>query len=339
MNGGTRRVVGFASGLAIVAAVLAAARGAHPAKSLRVYFVGNSVTDTVNYRALGKLAAARGYKHTWGRHMIPGAPLFWLWRASPKRNGFTERPYGHCQEALANYVWDALTLQPFDRLLDNSDPASGDSQGDVLYVQKFIDKVLVKSPDVRIYIYARWPRMQVRGRSVQFDKDAYDKPAKGKVGSVEQLDDWGKLWLRRYTGRWDGTNETKDYFETLVRIMRRVNPQMRQPVFMIPAGHVMHELDRRMKAGEVPGHKTVWQVYKDGIHLNEVGSYVVACTFFSTLYRESPKGLPGEPYKVTDARLVGIVQDTVWKVVRRNELSGVAEAPSSRPAAGGKADQ
>ena len=67
---------------------------------------------------------------------------------------------------------------------------------------------------------------------------------------------------------------------------------------MVPVGHVLHELNQRMKAGEVPGYKTVWELYKDGIHLNNVGSYVVGCTFFATLYKENPKGLPGEPYKV-----------------------------------------
>ncbi len=44
-------------------------------KPLRVYFVGNSVTDTINYRALAELAKSRDHKHVWGRHMIPGAPL------------------------------------------------------------------------------------------------------------------------------------------------------------------------------------------------------------------------------------------------------------------------
>ena len=66
-----------------------------PGKTLRVYFVGNSVTDTVRYGSLAKLAASRQHTLVWGRQMIPGAPLQWLWEHPTE--GFTEKPYqrGH----------------------------------------------------------------------------------------------------------------------------------------------------------------------------------------------------------------------------------------------------
>ncbi len=54
--------------LAIAAPAFAEDRAPTP---LRVYFVGNSVTDTINYRALAELAKSRGYTQVWGRHMIP----------------------------------------------------------------------------------------------------------------------------------------------------------------------------------------------------------------------------------------------------------------------------
>src|SRR4028119_2521289 len=81
------------------------AEAQQPKRELRVYFVGNSVTDTVNYNALGELAKSRGHKQIHGRHMIPGSPLFLLWEASAKKNGFTESPFGYAQEALANHQW------------------------------------------------------------------------------------------------------------------------------------------------------------------------------------------------------------------------------------------
>jgi hypothetical protein len=46
-----------------------------------------------------------------------------------------------CAKRLANYTWDHVTLQPFDRgMLDNPASKSGDNsdfypQGDMLYVQ------------------------------------------------------------------------------------------------------------------------------------------------------------------------------------------------------------
>ena len=256
-------------------------------KSLRVYFVGNSVTDTINYRGLTELAKSRGYTQVWGRHMIPGAPLQWIWQ-HPK-DGFQEQPFGHYPTALASFQWDVLSLQPFDRHLDSKN-------GDIVMAKNFIDLALPKSPDLHVYIYARWPRQ-------------------GK-------DDFDTAWMKKYTGGWDNTNETKDYFERLTLELRKAYPKLR--LNMVPVGHVMYELNQRMKAGKVPGYTDIKQLFSDGIHLNNVGSYVVGCTYFATLYKRNSRGLPTEPYKVTDAKVAAAIQDLVWRVVSTEELAGVA---------------
>lgn len=275
-----------------VAAIVLVAIQAHAqdGKALRIYFVGNSVTDTINYRGLAELAKSRGHQHVWGRHMIPGAPLQWIWE-HPK-DGFQEEPFGLYPTALADHPWNVLSLQPFDRHLDGSD-------GDLAMAKNFIDLALPKSPDLQVYVYARWPRQ-------------------GK-------DDFDTAWLKKYTGGWDGTNETKDYFERLTLELRKTYPKLDRPVLMVPVGHVMYELNQRMKAGLVPGHKQIQDIFVDGIHLNNIGSYVAGCTYYATLYREDPKGLPGEPYKVTDPKLAEAIHDTVWKVVSTHELAGVAK--------------
>ncbi len=270
------------------AIALAAVQAPAEEKPLRVFFVGNSVTDTINYRALAELAKSRGHKQIWGRHMIPGAPLQWIWQ-HPK-DGFQEPPFGHYPTALANFQWDVLSLQPFDRHLDGKD-------GDLAMAKNFIDLVLPKSPDLQVFVYARWPR--------------------------QQKDDFDTAWLKKYTGGWDNTNESKDYFERVTLELRKAYPKL--TIRMVPVGHVMYQLNQRMKAGEVPGYKHIKEVFADGIHLNNVGSYVVGCTYFAMLYKENPKGLPGEPYKVTDPKLAEVIQETVWKVVSTNELAGVAK--------------
>jgi hypothetical protein len=305
---------------ALLAATLIAIQASAEEKPLRVYFVGNSVTDTINYRGLAELAKSRGHQQVWGRHMIPGAPLQWIWQ-HPK-DGFQEQPFGHYPTALANFQRDVLSLQPFDRHLEGKD-------GDLTMAKNFIDLALPKSPDLQVYVYARWPRTQVGGKPfawVTGVSASAPTPAAGKVTLFSGYDDWGTTWLRGYTGGWDGTNETKDYFERLTLELRKAYPKLK--IHMVPVGHVMYELDRRMKASEVLGFKTIWEVYKDGIHLNNVGSYVVGCTYFATLYKKNPMGLPGEPYKVSDRKLAEIIQETVWRVVRTNELAGVATSKS-----------
>ena len=157
------------STLLLAAIVAAAAESPAPgADPLRVYFVGNSVTDTINYRALAELAKSRGHQQVWGRHMIPGAPLQWIWEHP--QDGFQEQPLGHYPAALGEHQWDVLSLQPFDRHLDGED-------GDLTMAKNFIDLALPKSPDLQVYVYARWPRQ-------------------GK-------DDFETAWLKEYTGGWE----------------------------------------------------------------------------------------------------------------------------------------
>ena len=283
-----QRIVRFAVICGLMACGASVLAADQAPKTLRVYFVGNSVTDTIKYGPLAELAKSRGYTQVWGRHMIPGAPLQWIWE-HPK-DGFQEPPFGHYPTALANFQWDVLSLQPFDRHLDGKD-------GDIVMAKNFIDLALPKSPDLQIYVYARWPRQ-------------------GK-------DDFDTAWLKKYTGGWDNTNETKDYFERLTLELRKAYPKLK--INMVPVGHVMYELNQRMKAGKVPGYTHIKQLFADGIHLNNVGSYVVGCTFFATLYKQNPKGLPSAPYKVEDAKLAAIIQDVVWKVVSTNELAGIAK--------------
>ena len=54
-------------------------------------------------------------------------------------------------KALADYQWDVLSLQPFDRYIEGND-------GDLTMAKNFIDLTLKKSPNVQVYIYSRWPR-------------------------------------------------------------------------------------------------------------------------------------------------------------------------------------
>ena len=295
--------------------------------TLRAYFVGNSVTDTLHYEAFAELFAARKQTLLWGRHVIPGSPLFLLWKSASEQgsSGFTQPPFGASVQAMTNFVWDAVTLQPFDRhQTDKND--KGHDEGDLASALRYIDAQKVKNPNVQFYLYERWPRMSVKGKSITFDKNAYLNPNRPKDRLPEGIDDWQDLWQRAYTGGWDGTNETKAYFEQLTGDVRKATPDLRKRVLMIPVGQVMAALDRQMKTGKIPGYQTIWEVYNDGIHLDANGAYLVACTFYATLTKTSPVGLPFAPYHLHDARLARQIQEVVWDVVRSEPLSGVAAA-------------
>lgn len=289
----------------LLALALTAIHLAPAAKSESIYFIGNSVTDTVRYEGLQALAAARGHSQPWGRQMIPGAPLQWLW--DHPSDGFTQAPYGYPSNALPNYVWDNLSLQPFDRPLTS----------DLDYSQRYISLLFGgDSPTsaqfsnrtaTRILIYSRWPRQD---------------PATYPGGPR----DYDTLWLRNDSNVF----ESASFFRNLTTQLRQQTVSgvsLSDRVFLVPVGEVMYQLNQQMRAGQVPGYSNIFQLYTDGIHLNDVGAYLVACTFYAVIYRDNPTGLPvPSQYGSIPSNLVSRIQDTVWTVVQNEPLSGVGSA-------------
>lgn len=259
--------------------------------TLRLYLVGNSVTDAINYNGLKALAESKGNTHVWARHMIPGAPLEWLW--SHMADGFTETPYGSPTNAFPNYTWDAISLQPFDRNIEGTN-------NDKEMFGNYIGLAKSKSPNVQFYTYQRWPRTPNNLLPTDASLTA---------------DTWNSLWTATYTGGWDGTNESRDYFEKLTVASNNANFGVKK-ILMVPVGEVFYRLNIKMKAGQVPGYTKIWQVYSDGIHMLGVGSYIAACTYYATLYKADPRGLsvPSD-FGTIPAAVATAIQETVWDVV------------------------
>ena len=284
-------------------------------QTLRVYYIGNSVTDTIRYKPLAELAATRGVKLDWGRHMIPGAPLEWL--HDHPGDGFREKPYGGWREALTGFAWDAVSFQPFDRSFTSTNKA-GERVGDLDIITAWAKLAADKNPNVRILVYARWPRMRSGGKSFSFDKNAYDPAKPGNGYDLAKLDPWAACWESGYDpATRKGSNESREYFEKLHAAVLANTKFLKQPAELVKVGHALAALDAKMRAGAVPGYTTVWQLYKDGIHFNETGSYLVGCVYFAQLLHQNPAGLPTAPYGKVDEKLAPLLQKVAWETVQK----------------------
>ena len=258
------------------------------AEPVRVYMIGNSLTDEVKYDDWIRLCKAGGVEALYARKMIPGAPLEWH-RTHPA-DGFLTRPYGPPEQAFEADPWDALTLQPFRQ--GEEEPA--------LY---YADLLWKHHPDARVYVYAQWPN--------------------------RSSDDW--------VAGWERVRDTI-YLPTCKAL--RAHKTHGDQVFMIPAGWAMHRLHKKMELGLVPGFHSAWDLYSDGVHVSNVGSYLVGLSFYATIFGKSPEGLPvggyqgvrGSPadYFTITPQLAKIIQETVWEAVTALPESGVQ---SDRPVA------
>ncbi len=252
-----------------------------PEKTKRVYLMGSSLTDQVKYHGLQQLAESRGYRHIWGNHGIPGAPIRIIWGARNSKRG--RAPFYASGKALGEFQWDAVTIEPRAEYSKDFDAAC-----------KFIDYTLNKSPEVQFYVFAQWPRIRRGG----FDRQ----------------------WLENSK---DIQNNIRLGFEEFLKDLRKKYADIPNPPLMIPVGHAMHLLELKIQAGLVPVMKSIYDGYSDGSHQNNLGEYIVGCTFFSTIYKESPVGLPSEPYGDIPSDLAAVIQETVWEAVNAHPLSGV----------------
>ncbi len=266
--------------------------------SVSIYFIGNSVTDTVNYSRFKELVTGLGQEIEIGRHTIPGSPLSWTWQ-HPEGGNWSEE-HGPFLEALSNHKWDVLSLQPFDRQLD------GGEDSDAEIGARFIREALKGNPGnaLRVLVYSRWPRRD-SDTALTFYGRSY----------AEQ-------WERNYSNpSYDGGNETREYFELVREAWKQEFPELR--IDLVPVGDVLFQLSEKIDAGEIPKLTAITDLYSDGIHFYDgqphgnIGSYLVALTFYATIFERSPEGDDSYAlWDIDDPDLAKVIQQTVWEVVR-----------------------
>jgi len=254
--------------------------------SLGVYFIGNSVTENLKPVAFENIVDAADKKITWGWNVIYGQSLSYIWQHSGE--GFIQPPFDGFENALTNYQWDAITLQPYQSPI-------GNSYGDLASVLNYLDLVKEMSPEIQVYIYQRWPRLP---------------------DGVEPLPEtWDSLWVRTHDDQLASRYDSREFFENLTDSIR-FNQTDTKKCLMIPVGEVMHRLNQEMKNGNIPGYTNIWDVYIDDIHMKGIGSYIIAATFYATLYQTDLSNtiVPGI-YGFLNPTQRAIIQETIYETI------------------------
>ena len=262
----------------------------------RAYRIGNSLTWDSQPKAIEALAAERGLKHVEAYHINCGKSLERIWTHPDEVCVKPVEPFGTFGPALTRHAWDAVTFQPH--------PGAGSTLAtDAARIVDFINKTR-ENPRNRttvFYVYAPWPGQNAGPFHEVWERD------------TPNADDTRTL-------------QTRAYFQHLID---RVRAKTDADVRMIPAGHVVAELDRRMRAGQIKGYANAADLYRDVVHMNHVGRFIAGVTTFTTLYGQDPAGLtcPPQHYgggKDFSPELYAAIHDAVWTVVTRmHAVTGV----------------
>ena len=238
-------------------------REAPARKRLAVYRIGNSLTEDSQPNGITALAAQRNILHDTGYHIRNAMPPKYMWE-NPLDTKVPPNHYGALMDALPNYTWDAVTIQPYNA---PSVPTTLLDDEQVILSMIALTRRNPANSNTVFYIYAAWPKQTDWGE--------------GDAGYATQ-------WVSSVPDR-DETPTTlcREYFNLL---LKRVRFQTDATVCMIPVGEVLYELDARLRNGEVPGHTSIRQLYRDTHHLTrDIGRFTAGLTVFSVVHRENPE--------------------------------------------------
>lgn len=262
-----------------------------PEGPIAVFHIGHSL---VNRNMPAMLAQLAGEGHRYESQLGWGATLRSHWGDIPVNGAEVENAHPHyrdAREAVASGDYDALVLTEMVEIRDAL--RYHDSPR---YLAAFAEEAWKAQPDVRIYLYETWHQLDdAEGWLERLDADL--------------LRHWEKGLLRPALGRLpEGAR-----------------------IHLIPAGQALGALVREIEArGGVGNVEDRASLFKDQIHLNDLGNYFVALVHYAVLYQKSPVGLPhallrgdGTTADAPAPELAQLMQEVVWATVRSTKLTGL----------------
>jgi len=262
--------------------------------NLRVIMSGHSLTDPIPVPLTAMVQAAGGSASK-GMKMeadtIPGSPIEWRWEKDQDRVPNSRRDIGN---------YDVLVLT--ERVTVRS--AMEWHRTNELALEWF-NLAWTKGSGGRgaeTILYASW----ISINSGPGNKDEYD--------SEEQLIPFRER-LDLEMGSW----------QEIVDHVNRNRISGSPPMRAIPGPMVMAAVYDAIAAGTAPGLNAIADLFADGIHVNELGGFLIALAHFAVIYGRDPRSIPNIRGEGNWPRpdLADWMKQLVWDVVRAYPDSGL----------------
>lgn len=102
-------------------------------------------------------------------------------------------------------------------------------------------------------------------------------------------------------------------------------------VYIIPGNRMMARFYDDVQANLVPGITNVSQIFTDGVHLNDLGAYMVTIIHYACIFNANPVGLSNQllPSVSVPSQFATYVQNMVWNLVNNYPRAGINTGSSN----------
>jgi hypothetical protein len=297
---GRKRLVAASLGWLLSGAALsqeiAPASGAQ--NSAQIFFTGHSLIDNPLPDWVELIAKSQGKSIAWEEQIVIGSPLRVRTRGDDaESSGWAGYKYGKNRNGDEMNVIEELrhpthirTGKPYDTLVVAEGHGSIGSiiwENAIGYLRHFHDRLLDGNPNGRTLYVHTW---------LGVDKS---NPAP---------------WLEHETN-------TSVVWQCVAEKVKLTLQAEKRPanLSVVPAGSALVELVKRTLDGEVVGltgstRKKLDRIFRDDVHLTDIGIYFVAAVHYATIYRQSPEGAAAPPTVPRD--IAKELQRIAWAVTQ-----------------------
>lgn len=164
-------------------------------------------------------------------------------------------------------------------------------------------------------LWTNWPAIDESEYFQYFEKFGIPKATDGSSSGWRKLLDFME---EKGVNNQNGWQRMQDYANAN-------RPQGCPPVYIIPGNRMMARFYDDIQKGLVPGIQRINQIFTDGVHTNNIGSYMVTAIHYACIFGKTPVGLPNKLMDGAEipANLATYIQNMVWDVVTKYPRSGV----------------
>lgn len=249
---------------------------------MNAFFIGHSLMSDLPGMTRSLVQGHARQTFNFRHQDIPGAPLRWQWDAKDRNESFEPQFGGRYHVHLPSGQYDTVVLT-------EGVPRGGKEleAETVDYLGRFVGYIRQQRPDARIFLYVTWPHL-TSGTPKASPQDA-NLPTR-HLKWRERIDADQPMW------------------ERMVAAVNQKHPGT-NPVRIIDGGKVLAAIDDEIRAGRIPEWSSIEQLFRDDIHINHYGKYVVSLSFYAALTGKTPVGAPSD---IKDAWGGSIWNRKVW---------------------------